>query len=114
MSDETPTEVIAELTAPTLRMLDGGDAAPAPGQDCAPTRTAQVIRWHGITRHDIPVERILEAAGGADLRVAVVIGYDAEGDEYFASSIADGADVIWLLERCKLQLLTTGVDPNEV
>lgn len=44
----------------------------------------------------------------------VVLGYDPAGEEYFASSIADGADVIWLLERLKLKLLTTRVESNEV
>lgn len=115
MSDhETPASIIEELTAPQgLRLLDG-DSAAASHADTAPMRTAQVIRWRGITRHDLPVERILEAAGGADLRVAVVIGYDADGDEYFASSVSDGADVLWLLERLKLQLLTTGAETDPV
>jgi hypothetical protein len=108
---ETPAQVI-EAEASTLRVLQG-DEQPATHADTAPTRTAQVIRWSGITRHDIPVDRIIEAAGGADLRVAVVIGYDAEGDEYFASSVSDGADIVWLLERMKLRLLTVDVEPNE-
>lgn len=109
MSDETPADVIAELTAAQLRVLDG-QAQPPQGDIEPPTRTAQIIRWSGITRHDIPVERILEAAGGAGLRVAVVIGYDAEGDEYFAASVADGADVVWLLERAKHKLITGDFD----
>lgn len=113
-SNETPVSIIEELTAPHgLRLLDGDSAVPTHA-DTAPTRTAQVIRWRGITRHDLPVERILEAAGGADLRVAVVIGYDADGDEYFASSVSDGADVLWLLERLKLQLLTSGEETDPV
>jgi hypothetical protein len=109
MSDETPADVIAELTAPQLRVLDG-QSLPPEGDIEPPTRTAQIIRWSGITRHDIPVERILEAAGGAGLRVAVVIGYDAEGDEYFAASVADDADVVWLLERAKHKLITGDFD----
>lgn len=80
----------------------------------APERTAQVIRWEGVTRHDLPVERVLDAATSADLSCVVVLGYGPDGAEYFASSIADGADVLWLLERLKLQLLTTGADPDPV
>jgi hypothetical protein len=80
----------------------------------APERTAQVIRWAGVTMHDIPPERVLDAARDAELRCAVVLGYTPDGTEYFASSIADGADVLWLLERLKLKLLTTGVEPDEV
>ena len=30
---------------------------------------------------------------------------DMDGEEYFASSIADGGTVLWLIERMKLQLL---------
>jgi hypothetical protein len=71
----------------------------------APVRTAQVIRWGGITKHDLPVDRILEGSTAAGLQSVVVLGYDAKGEEYFASSIADGADVMWLMERLKLQLL---------
>ena len=58
----------------------------------------------GITRLDIPAQRILDEADGK-LKSAIVLGYSNSGDEYFASSIADGADVLWLLERFKLKLL---------
>jgi len=113
MSDETPTDVIADLTAPPLRVVDG-DSQPPTHADSAPVRTAQVLRWQGTTKHDLPPERIIEAAQSAGLRCVVVLGYDADGAEYFASSIADGADVLWLLERLKLQLLTTGVEADPV
>lgn len=76
-----------------------------------PIRTAQVIRWRGVTKLDIAVEQVLE--GAQDLKCAVVLGYDKEDNEYFASSIADGADVLWLLERLKLQLLNTGSETDE-
>jgi len=39
------------------------------------------------------------------LKSVLVIGYDEAGEEYFASSIADGGDVLWLLERCKQELM---------
>lgn len=70
-----------------------------------PERTAQVLRWRGVTKHSLPVERILDGAAAANLGCVVVLGYEPDGSEYFASSIADGADVLWLLERLKLQLL---------
>lgn len=63
-----------------------------------------------ITSHDIPPERVLESALKADLERVVVMGYDKDGNEYFASSIADGSSVVWLAERLKLQLLTIEVD----
>lgn len=57
-----------------------------------------------ITRLDIPAERVLEQALGK-LEKVVVMGYDKDGEEYFASSMADGGDVLWLMERLKQQLL---------
>lgn len=80
----------------------------------APLRTAQILRWHGVTKLDLPVDRVLESAAGEDLRCVVVLGYGKDGAEYFASSIADGADVLWLLERLKMQLLTVGIDTDVV
>lgn len=59
-----------------------------------------------ITKLDLPPDRILEAAKG-ELEGVVVIGFKKDGSEYFASSYADGGDVLWLLERCKKQLLET-------
>jgi hypothetical protein len=96
-----------------MKIVDTSDP-PADGAAKAPERTAQVIRWSGITRHDLPVDRILDAAAAAELKCVVVLGYDPAGEEYFASSIADGADVLWLLERLKLKLLTTHVETNQV
>lgn len=64
----------------------------------------KVIEWKGITKLDIPVDRILENNKG-QLEGVVILGYDLEGNEFFASSYADGGDVLWLLERCKLKLL---------
>jgi len=78
---------------------------PVPG-DPDIKRQAQIIRWRGVTKLDLNPAQILEAASGK-LRAVIVIGYDKSGEEYFESSMADGADVLWLLERCKLQLLRT-------
>ena len=58
-----------------------------------------------VTRLDVPAERILKAALERGLESVVVVGYDAAGEEYFASSLADGGDALWLLERCKKKLL---------
>lgn len=66
-----------------------------------------VIVMSVSTRLDIPAERVLTAALDADIKTAVVIGWDADGDFYFASSAADGGDVLWLLEMARKQLLET-------
>ena len=65
-----------------------------------------VIPLGNITRLDVPVERILEAAktyvdGGG----VVVLGWDKFGELYFASSVADGGEVLWLMEKAKKALL---------
>lgn len=65
---------------------------------------AQIIQWRGITKLDLPPDRVLEAAKGK-MEGVVLLGYDKEGGEYFASTYADGGDVLWLLERCKTKLL---------
>ena len=57
------------------------------------------------TRLDVPAERVLRAALEAGIESVVIAGYDAEGGEYFASSLADGGDALWLMERFKMALL---------
>lgn len=58
------------------------------------------------TKLDLSPERVLDAAKD-QLETVVILGWDKDGKEYFASSCSDGADVVWLLERLKLQLLRT-------
>ena len=64
---------------------------------------SNVVDGHFITRLDIPIKKVLDSAAG--LQSVVVMGYTSEGEEFFASSIADGGEVLWLIERLKLQLL---------
>lgn len=114
MSDETPTQIIEALTpSKPLNLLQGSDT-PAHANAQAPVRTAQVIRWRGITKLDLPCDQVLGAALEDGLKCAIVIGYTSDGEEYFASSLADGADVLWLLERLKMRLLMGSSDPDEV
>lgn len=63
-----------------------------------------------VTTLDVPCERILTAALDSTLQGVVVMGYDAEGQIYFASSYADGGDVLWLMEKCKTLLLNATVE----
>lgn len=66
-----------------------------------------VVEFGGITKLDLDPMRVLEEAKKAGLKRVVIIGYcdEAEEDEYFASSVSDGGDVLWMLERAKLKLL---------
>lgn len=68
---------------------------------------ADIITLGTPTRLDIPPDRVIEAAVG-NMKEVVIIGYDNDGNEYFASSVADGADVLWHLERAKKALLEMG------
>mgnify|MGYP000888651849 CR=1 FL=1 len=66
--------------------------------------SAKIIPFTGITKLDMPADRVLEAASG-QLEGVVVIGFDHAGELYATSSYADGGTVLWLLEQCKTQLL---------
>jgi hypothetical protein len=68
-----------------------------------------VIPFNGITKLDLNPDIVLENTKGK-LESFVICGYDKDGQEYFASTYADGGDVLWLLERMKLRLLTVEVD----
>ncbi len=63
-----------------------------------------------IGKLDIPVERVLHQASLAGLQSAVVIGYDADGGFWFASSHADGSEALWLLAKAQRALLNFGED----
>jgi len=64
-----------------------------------------VVDWPGVTSLPITVERILEVASRADLKMVIIIGEFENGDRYFGSSIAGGPEVLWALEKAKLDLL---------
>jgi hypothetical protein len=58
-----------------------------------------------VTTLDVPSQRVLDGAKEASLEDVVVIGWDEGGEFYFASSKANGAEVLWLLEKAKKKLL---------
>lgn len=39
------------------------------------------------------------------LKEAIVLGFDTDGGEYFASSVADAGDVLYHLERARHRLM---------
>jgi hypothetical protein len=69
---------------------------------------SNVVEPSFITKLDSPTERILRKAQEADLGTVVVIGWDESGEFYFASSVADGGETLWLLEMAKKKLLEAG------
>lgn len=66
---------------------------------------SNVVDFTGMTKLDIPVDRVLENSKG-ELQGVVLMGYDNNGDVDFASNYADQAKVLLLIERCKQILLT--------
>ena len=66
--------------------------------------TDNVIPFGGITRLDIDPDLVLKGAVGK-LECVVIVGMGKDGQEYFAASVADGANALWYLERSKKKLL---------
>lgn len=70
--------------------------------------TDNVIPLGNITKLDLSVDLVLDQAKGQCTEGVVVLGFADDGGLYFASSIADGGTVIWLIEQAKLALLRQG------
>jgi len=71
-----------------------------------------VIPIGGITKLNIPIDRVLSEANGI-LADAIIIGYDLDGGQYNASTIADGGEILWMIEQFKMNLLNIGVEIDE-
>ena len=69
-----------------------------------------VINFNGVTKLDIDPQGVIDGANQADLESVVIMGYNKEGDYYFSSSIASGAEVLWLIENLKKLLLDVEVE----
>lgn len=69
-----------------------------------------VIMFHGVTPNDYDAKVVLEACARRDVKDVVVIGWDADGDFLFTSSMGSGPECLWLLEKAKAALLKAGED----
>ena len=58
-----------------------------------------------VTSLDLDVERVLQAAIDAKPKYVMVIGENADGNLYFASSKSDGGEALWWMEKAKKALL---------
>lgn len=67
--------------------------------------SVEVLEFTGITSLDIDPMRILEAAKDAGMTEVVICGFDADGNEYFASSVADAGAAGFHLDRAKWALM---------
>ena len=63
-----------------------------------------------VTRLDVPVDRVCDQAKEELDGGVVIMGWGKAGELYFASSIADGGEVLWLLEKAKKALLEVGCE----
>ena len=58
-----------------------------------------------LTILDLDVDRVLQAAIDAKPTYVLVIGEDADGKLYFASSKSDGGEALWWMEKAKRALM---------
>ena len=58
-----------------------------------------------VTSLDLDVDRVLQAAIDAKPAYVLVIGEDADGKLYFASSKSDGGEALWWMEKATRALM---------
>jgi hypothetical protein len=97
-------EAFNEIERRAKQRMEAVRAAMRGEDDDIQEHMSNVILFNGITKLDLDPDMVLENTKGK-LEGVILIGYDKEGEEYFASTYADGGDVLWLLERMKLRLL---------
>jgi hypothetical protein len=73
---------------------------------------SNIVYLDTITNLDIPPDRVLDGAM-TKLDSVVVLGYDKDANEYFASSSGDMTEVLWLMERFRHKLLNGDFGTHE-
>lgn len=69
---------------------------------------SEVAGFGGLTKLDVPVDKVLDGAASATLEAVFVLGRDADGTLYAASSVADMGDVLIMIEEWKHELFSGG------
>lgn len=67
--------------------------------------TAEIVSFPGGTMADVPVENVLNGAVNADLKEAIVIGRDQDGEPFYASSLGDAGHILLEIEKFKKVLM---------
>ena len=67
--------------------------------------SANVIELNPDDLRERP-KAVLQQAIDNGVSPVVILGYDVNGNEYFAASTSDAHEVNWLLDRLKAKLLT--------
>lgn len=65
---------------------------------------SEVIQFRGVTKLDLDADILLENNKGA-FKHLLLLGYNEDNEFIFGSTMANGGDVLWLLEVAKIQLL---------
>lgn len=74
---------------------------------------ADVVPLGCVTALDLDPSRMLESVSEeVEFDAIVILGYTTAGEEYFASSISSGPEVLWLLKRLERALLS--VEPEHL
>jgi len=77
-----------------------------------------VVRGPFITTNNTSPDSALEGAAEYGLERVVIVGFDHDGEFFFASSQGDSAEVLYFLERAKHELfkmeeaIRAGGDPR--
>ena len=71
--------------------------------------SAEVLPFTGISILDIPPEKVLQAAIDAGITEVVIVGIDADGKHYFASSMSSAPEIAWHLDTAKWRLMNDSV-----
>lgn len=58
-----------------------------------------------ITTGNIDPKGVLEGVTDNELDTVIVLGWTKDDKEYFASSTANGMEILWLLERLKIRIM---------
>ena len=72
-----------------------------------------VVELDCVSSIDVPPDRILKRAQYANLTDVVVIGYDDDGQFFFASSTPEGPQVLWLMELTRTRLVQAAEDLSD-
>lgn len=65
----------------------------------------EVVTGNFQTLLDIPVEKVCDGAKAECIKV-LIIGKRADGSPYFASSTGDAGEILLMIERFKIKLLS--------
>lgn len=71
---------------------------------------AEVVRFPGSTKVDIPAANVLAGAASSDLKEAIVIGRHEDGSAFYASSLGDAGHILLELEKFKKLIMEAYVE----